>query len=68
MDLDEMNEALAQAGSQIKDDAVAMLPQLLNGKDAASHVTKVIYEMHAPSQLRMVPLIWRSLGKELPSG
>lgn len=68
MSLKEMNDALAHAGAQLGEAPEEALRHLLGGKDMAGLITRAIFEINAPSQLRLLPLVWRSMGKEMPRG
>lgn len=57
----ELNEALAGGKS-------SALAQLAESEDVPGLIVRAVFEAGFPFQLRCVPLIWRSKGKDLPAG
>jgi tetratricopeptide (TPR) repeat protein len=63
--LEDINAHFASVGQQVEKEPVPALLGQIEAKDGAD-LTKAIYEINAPVQLRMVPNIFRSVGKEFP--
>lgn len=69
MGLTEINDALGALGKHMSgEEPVTMLASLLGDKEPASVIAKALFEGNAPSQIRTMTLVWRSIGKEMPSG
>lgn len=68
MSLDAINLGLKELGEALKEDPLASMKQLLGNAESAGAMLRALIEINAPGQLRTMPLIWRSLGKELPAG
>ncbi|WP_461209233.1 tetratricopeptide repeat protein [Desulfocurvus sp. DL9XJH121] len=68
MGLDGINDALAELGEQVKDDPVGGVSKALTSGDPGGTIMRCLMEINAASQLRTAPLIWRSVGKDLPDG
>ncbi|BBD06973.1 tetratricopeptide repeat protein [Desulfovibrio ferrophilus] len=68
MGLDSINMNLKELGEAVKDEPVSGMERLLGGAESAGTMLRALFEINAPVQLRYMPMIWRSLGKDLPAG
>ncbi|TVM17402.1 tetratricopeptide repeat protein [Oceanidesulfovibrio indonesiensis] len=70
VDIDEMKRALESIDGQLKKgDITEGITDLLSGHGSTeSLLMRAIYEINAPSQLRMLQTVWRSTGREYPKG
>jgi len=68
MGLEDINLGLKALGEALKADPVPSMRELLGNGDKAGTMLRALFEINAPGQLRTMPLIWRSLGKDLPAG
>lgn len=68
MSLAGINDALRELGEKIKDDPVEGAASVLHSDEPYGAVMRCLFEINAASQVRTAPLIWRSLGKDLPRG
>ena len=66
--IEEMNSGFLALGGAVEQGPLQALESGLAGGDTAAILTKAVYEENFSLQLRMLPLVWRSLGKELPQG
>ncbi|MDY7001049.1 MAG: tetratricopeptide repeat protein [Thermodesulfobacteriota bacterium] len=66
--IEEMNSGFLALGGAVEQGPLQALESGLAGKDTAAILTKAVYEDNFSLQLRMLPLVWRSIGKELPQG
>ena len=66
--LEEINSGFLALGRAVEKGPLQALESQLEGRDISALLTKAIYEGNFSFQLRMLPLVWRSLGKELPQG
>jgi len=63
--LEEINTHFAAVGQEVEKAPVPALLGQVEAKEGAD-LTKAIYEINATLQLRMVPNVFRSVGKEFP--
>lgn len=67
VDIDEMRRALEGIDSTLKGEVTEAIGDLLHGQGTTeSLLMRAIYEINAPSQLRMLRTVWRSQGREYP--
>lgn len=68
MSLTGINDALRELGEGVKDDQLKGLSLALREDGPPGTLMRCLFEINAASQPRTAPLIWRSLGKDLPGG
>lgn len=68
MNLEDVSSALVELGEALREDPAQALGTVLTGSGRPRTLLGAVFEINAPSQLRMAPLVMRALGKDLPSG
>lgn len=68
MGLPAINLALEDLGTKVREDPSQGIADVLEEGSPATTILQSIFEINAPAQLRSARLLWRSMGKELPSG
>lgn len=64
--LEKINEKFEDVGRQVEKEPLPALKEQIESKESGSELTRAIYEINSPVQLRMAPVVWRSVGKEFP--
>lgn len=68
MNFKELTAGLEELGEQMREDPKGALEDILNDSGRPSTLLRAVFYINATSQLRVMPMIWRSIGKDLPSG
>lgn len=68
VDLDKVESLSQEVEATLSENAVAGMAAGLKGAQPKDVLLGAIFEGNLPSQLRMLELVWRSRGKDLPSG
>lgn len=68
MSLPGINDALRELGEGIKDEPLEGVSMAMREDGAHGTLMRCLFEINAYSQLRVPPLVWRALGKDLPGG
>ncbi len=68
LDMKAINESFVELNASLTDNPVEKMGAILEGNDTNSLLLRAVFEINFPSQLRMMGLVWRCRGKELPQG
>ena len=69
MDIEDINEGFKELEQELDaDNMVQSLEERLEGEDTQSVLTRAVFEINGPSQIRVMKMVWRSRGKDWPEG
>jgi len=68
MSLETINANLRELGEALKENPTEAMTRLVDGAESAGTMMRALFEINAMGQLRTMPLICRSVGKDLPDG
>ncbi|WP_034643876.1 tetratricopeptide repeat protein [Desulfovibrio inopinatus] len=68
IDMKQINELFGELNASLSKEPVEGMTSMLEETDEKSTLLRAVFEINFASQLRMMGLVWRSRGKELPQG
>lgn len=68
MDIKELAQAVKKLDKTIGNGNLSAMPELLLAEGPEHIFLKAVFEINFPAQHRMMRMVWRSRGKELPDG
>lgn len=68
LSMEQINKGLKDLGDAVKENPLQAMSGLFKGGEPASVILRAIFEINAAGQFRVLSLVWRSVGEEMPEG